>query len=79
MRVRRARCASWSGALSFGLVTFPVEAFNAIDREGSDIHFHQVHAKCHNRIRYQKVCPIHGEVSNDEIVSGYEYKKGKNV
>lgn len=71
--------ASWRGHLSFGLVSFPVEAFNALDRSHSDIHFHQLHATCHSRIHYQKVCPIHGEVSNDEIISGYEYRKGKYI
>ena len=71
--------ASWKGNLSFGLVSFPVQAFNARDREQSDIHFHQLHATCHRRIRYEKVCPIHGEVSSDEIVSGYEYRPGKYV
>lgn len=71
--------ASWKGNISFGLVTFSVEAFNALDRQGSDIHFHQLHAKCHNRIHYEKVCPEHGKVDNDEIVSGYEYTKGKYV
>jgi DNA end-binding protein Ku len=38
-----------------------------------------LHATCHRRIHYEKVCPIHGEVPNDEIVSGYEYAKGKYV
>ncbi len=71
--------ASWQGALTFGLVSFPVEAFNALDRSGSDIHFHQLHAECHSRIRYAKTCPIHGEVTKEEIVSGYEYKKGKYI
>jgi DNA end-binding protein Ku len=71
--------ASWKGNLTFGLVSFPVQAFNAFNREQSDIHFHQLHATCHRRIQYQKVCPVHGEVSNDEIVSGYEYAKGKYV
>jgi DNA end-binding protein Ku len=71
--------SSWRGSLAFGLVTFPVEAFNALNAQGSDFHFHQIHAACHNRIHYQKVCPIHGEVANDEIVSGYEYKKDKYV
>jgi DNA end-binding protein Ku len=71
--------ASWKGNLTFGLVSFPVQAFNAFDREQSDIHFHQLHATCHRRIHYEKVCPVHGEVSNDEIVSGYEYAKGKYV
>jgi DNA end-binding protein Ku len=71
--------ASWRGSLAFSLVTFPVEAFNALDPAQSDIHFHQIHAKCHSRIHYQKVCPIHGDISNDEIVSGYEYAKDKYV
>ena len=71
--------ASWKGQFTFGLVSFAVEAFNALDRQHSDIHFHQIHAECHRRIRHQKVCPVHGEVSNEEIVSGYEYKKGKYV
>jgi DNA end-binding protein Ku len=71
--------ASWRGNLAFGLVSFPVQAINAINREGSDIHFHQLHATCHRRIHYEKVCPVHGEVSNDEIVSGYEYKKNRYV
>jgi DNA end-binding protein Ku len=70
---------SWRGQLTFGLISFPVQAMNALNREGSDIHFHQLHATCHSRIHYQKVCPVHGEVSSDEIVSGYEYKKGKYV
>lgn len=71
--------ASWKGNISFGLVSFAVEAFNALDRQGSDIHFHQLHAKCHSRIHYDKVCPVHGKINNDEIVSGYEYSKGHYV
>lgn len=74
----RAR-AGWSGNISFGLVTFPVQAFNAVNREQSDIHFNQLHAGCHRRIKYQKVCPVHGEVTKDEIVSGYEYEKDHYV
>jgi DNA end-binding protein Ku len=71
--------ASWKGNLTFGLVTFPVQAFNAVNREQGDIHFHQLHAGCHRRIRYQKVCPVHGEIAGDEIVSGYEYKKNRYI
>ncbi len=71
--------ASWSGAIKFGLVTFPVEAFNAINPEAGTIHFHQLHAECGSRLHYEKVCPIHGAVSNDEIVSGYEYARNKYV
>ena len=71
--------ASWRGMLRFGLVVFPVEAFNAHARGQGSIAFHQLHATCHSRIHYQKVCPIHGEVSNDEIISGYEYSPGQYV
>ena len=41
----------------------------------ADIHLHQLHDQCHSRIRYKKTCPIHGEVPNDQIVTGYEYEK----
>jgi DNA end-binding protein Ku len=71
--------ASWEGHLTFGLVSFPVQAINAFEPGQSDIHFHQLHAECHRRIHYEKVCPVHGAVSNDEIVSGFEYAKGKYV
>ena len=76
---RRASRASWRGALQFGLVTFPVEAFNAHETSEDHVAFHQLHRECHSRIRYQKVCPIHGEVDPQEIVSGYEYSKGRYV
>ena len=71
--------ASWRGNLSFGLVSFPVQAVNALNRQQSDIHFHQLHATCHRRIHYEKVCPVHGEVPSDEIISGFEYRKGKYI
>ena len=59
---------SWKGFLRLSLVSIPVQAINATQSGDGDLHFHQLHAKCHNRIRYQKVCPVHGEVANDEIV-----------
>jgi DNA end-binding protein Ku len=61
------------------LVRFSVEAINAHSRSGSDIHLHQLHAECHSRIGYDKVCPIHGEVDQAEIVLGYEYGRGKYI
>ena len=76
---RAAWRASWKGELSFGLVRFKVEAINAHSPSGGDIHFHQLHAACHSRIEYKKVCPIHGEVDQDEIVLGYEYGRGKYI
>lgn len=77
-RVSSARY-SWKGMLRIDLVTIPVQAFNVVSGDGGDIHFNQLHAKCHSRIQYKKTCPIHGEISKDEIVSGFEYAKGKYV
>ncbi|MGQ0636595.1 MAG: Ku protein [Planctomycetaceae bacterium] len=68
--------ASWRGMLRFGLVAFPAEAFNAHLMEKDHV---QLRAECHSRIRYQKVCPIHGPVDSDEIVSGYEISRGRYV
>ncbi len=71
--------SSWEGFLRFNLIAVPVKAYSAGVASRGKIGFHLLHAKCHSRIRYQKVCPIHGEVSKDEIVSGYEYAKGQYV
>src|SRR4051812_38351341 len=70
---------SWEGHLTFNLVSIPVKAFNAVGAAGGKIGFHLLHKGCNERIRYKKVCPVHGEVENDEIVSGYEYQKGQYV
>ncbi len=71
--------SSWSGYLKLSLVSVPVKAYTASNPSGKRIALNQLHDECHSRIRYQKVCPIHGEVSQDQIVSGYEYSKGQYV
>ena len=70
--------SSWKGFLRLSLVSVPVKGYSA-GLSGGAIRLNQLHAECHNRIKYQKTCPIHGPVSNDEIVSGYEYAKGQFV
>lgn len=70
---------SWEGYLKFNLIAVPVKAYGATVSGGGKIGFHMLHKKCNSRIRYQKVCPIHGEVTKDEIVSAYEYAKGQYV
>ncbi|HEY2147243.1 MAG TPA: Ku protein [Pirellulales bacterium] len=70
---------SWKGYLRLSLVTVPVQAVNAVTSGEWNVHLRQLHAVCKTPIRYQKVCPIHGEVSNDEIVMGYEEQKGHFV
>lgn len=70
---------SWKGYLRLSLVSVPVEAVNAIASDEAEVTLHQLHSECHNRIRYKKVCPIHGEVPNNQIVLGYEREKGQYV
>jgi DNA end-binding protein Ku len=70
--------SSWKGYLKLSLVSLPVKAYTATTTT-SAIRLNQLHAECHSRIKYQKVCPVHGEVTGDEIVSGYEFAKGQYV
>jgi DNA end-binding protein Ku len=71
--------SSWKGFLKLSLVSVPVKAYTATSSSGSEVRLNQLHAECHSRINYKKTCPIHGEVPNDQIVSGYEYAKGQYV
>ena len=69
----------WKGTLSIGLVTVPVELKRAI-RDEERIHFHMLHDADKAPIRYERVCTADGaEVPWDDIVKGYEYRKGKYV
>src|SRR5688572_22999933 len=70
--------SSWKGYLKLSLVSVPVRGYTA-NVAASDIRLNQLHSECHSRIRYQKTCPVHGEVPKEEIVSGYEYAKGEYV
>jgi len=69
---------SWKGFLRLSLVTVPVRAHTATST-GNEIRLNQLHADCNNRVRYVKSCPEHGAITNEEIVSGYEYTKGRYV
>jgi DNA end-binding protein Ku len=71
--------SSWEGFLKLNLLSVPVKAYSAGVIGRGKIGFHQIHAGCGERIRHKKVCPIHGEVTNDQIVPGYEYAKGQYV
>ncbi len=69
----------WTGAISFGLVNIPISLMPAINTK-EKIHFHLLHKTDHARIEYQKYCPLDNETLDwDDIVKGYEYKKGKYV
>jgi DNA end-binding protein Ku len=70
--------STWKGYLKLSLVSVPLRAFTAASgSDGRAIALNQLHATCKSRIQYKKFCPVHGEVTQDEIVSGYEYAKGQ--
>jgi DNA end-binding protein Ku len=71
--------SQWKGFLKISLVSVPVKAYTASAGGSSGIRLNQLHAACHSRIKYQKTCPVHGPVPQDEIVSGYEYSKDQYV
>ncbi|HPT62435.1 MAG TPA: Ku protein [Bacillota bacterium] len=68
----------WKGAISFGLVNVPVRMYAATDRQ--DIKFNYLHRVCGTPIRYRKMCPLcEQEVSQEDIVRGYQYAKDQFV
>ena len=69
----------WKGFLRINLVSVPVKAYSSSASGGAEVRLNQLHAACNSRIKYKKTCPMHGEVPNDEIVSGYEYAKDRYV
>lgn len=77
----------WSGQIQISLVTFGVKLFVATEAKG-EVRFHQISRKTGERIRHQKVLSSAVEeapdeaaapVEKDEIVKGYEYRKGQYV
>ena len=77
----------WSGQIQISLVTFGVKLFVATEAKG-EIRFHQISRKTGERIRHQKVLSsavdeapdeAASPVEKDEIIKGYEYRKGQYV
>jgi DNA end-binding protein Ku len=77
----------WSGRIQVSLVSFGVQLFVATESK-NQISFHQISRSTGERIRHQKVLQStvdSGEetagaaVAKDEIVKGYEYRKGEYI
>jgi DNA end-binding protein Ku len=70
--------AIWKGTISFGLVNIPVELHTAV--RDSRPRFKLLHAKDESPVHYERVCEEEGKpVTWEELVKGYEYKKGHFV
>jgi DNA end-binding protein Ku len=67
-----------SGAISFGLVSIPVNLYLATSSESPS--FNLLHSKCGNRIKQQRLCPVCNEVvERQDLVKGYEIEKNQYV
>jgi DNA end-binding protein Ku len=70
---------TWKGYLKVSLVNIPIRVFPATD-SAATVSFNQLHAECQTRIQQKKWCPTcQKEVSNTELVKGYEFEKGRFV
>ncbi|MGV9277761.1 non-homologous end joining protein Ku [Streptomyces griseosporeus] len=64
----------WAGAISFGLVTVPINVMSAT--EDHSIRFHQYHQRDGGRVRVRKFCELEDrEVTQAEIGKGYELSR----
>jgi len=70
--------AIWKGAISFGLVSIPVELHTAVRDHRP--HFRMLHARDKSPVRFERVCVTDGQpVAWADLVKGYEYAKGQFV
>ncbi|MER5440098.1 Ku protein [Streptomyces sp. NPDC002790] len=70
--------ATWKGAISFGLVTIPVQLFAATEEH--DIPLRQVHAEDGSRVRLRRFCEAEDkEIPYEEIAKGYEAPDGSMI
>src|SRR4051812_8291006 len=70
--------AIWKGAISFGLVTIPVELYTGVRDHRP--RFRLLHGQDKSPVRYERVCQREGRpVAWEDLVKGYEYEKGKFV
>src|SRR2546423_5811525 len=70
--------AIWSGTISFGMVSIPVNLYTAT--ESHDVRFHLLHKRDGVRLKNVRWCPKDEKaVPWDEVVRGFEYAKGTYV
>jgi DNA end-binding protein Ku len=68
----------WKGSITFGLVSIPIRLYAAA--RPRRIPLHQLHNKCHTRLKQPLFCPnCNRFVERSEVVKGFEYEKGQYV
>ncbi len=68
----------WQGQIRLALVSIPVQIFTAT-KSGARVQFRQIHEPSGKPIKYEKIVPGIGPVDADDILKGYEYRKGSYV
>ena len=67
--------AIWKGAISFGLVSIPIELHTAVRNHRPK--FRMLHAKDRSPVKFERVCIRDGHpVAWEDLVKGYEYERG---
>ena len=70
--------STWSGHLTFGLISMPVRLFSGARSSG--ISFNMLHRPDKSRLKQQYVCQADGQVvDRNEIVKGYEFRKDEYI
>jgi DNA end-binding protein Ku len=66
------------GFIRFNLVTIPVGVYTAT-QGANGVAVNQLHRDCGQRVRYKKCCPLHGELEQKDIVSGFQFAEDQYV
>ena len=75
---KSSRRAIWKGSINFGLVNIPVALYTA--ESSAELDFDLLDRRDFSPVRYRRVNEKTGrEVPWDQIVKGYQYKKGEYV
>jgi len=78
LSVREMPRATWSGAISFGLVNIPVKGFGAVSEH--NVSLRMLCPRDKSPIQYKRICTKDKrEVPWNSILRGYEVEKGRYV
>lgn len=69
---------TWSGQIQISLVSIAVKIFPA-SNPARQVEFHQIDRESGKRIHHENVAEGHESVSRENIVKGYEYRKGQFI
>ena len=70
--------ATWSGAISFGLVNIPIKLYTAVSRK--NVTFNQIDTRTNSRVKQKRISEADGtEVPYDAMAKGYQLPGGQYI